>query len=109
MPLKVLAALLGFFFMAYQWELPAAAQERVTKDMLGELSSKVELQRQAYWRYASAEQEAQEDNSPERAAVYREAKIKAYDAYMELSAQLQKITLEYREQQKHKEDMELSR
>jgi hypothetical protein len=104
-----MAVLLGALVMFSSWGLPAMAQTRLTSDQLDELAAKVQTQRNAYWRFQEAEQEAQADQSPERAALYHEAKIKAYEAYMDLSAQLEKAKLEYREQHKQQDSLEITR
>ncbi|GFK93526.1 hypothetical protein NNJEOMEG_01360 [Fundidesulfovibrio magnetotacticus] len=79
---------------------PASAQGRLTSAQLEELRAKVEFQRDSYHRYDTAEQEAMAQGSPERAAVFHQAKQKAYDAYVGLNAEYQKAQMERREQQR---------
>ena len=76
------------------------AQQRVSSSSLAELANKVETQREAFYRFDSAEKEALEEGSAERAAAFKAAKAKAYEAYHALNAQLQKAQFEKREQDK---------
>jgi hypothetical protein len=76
------------------------AQQRVSSSYVEELRNKVETQRDAFYRFELAEKEALEDGSAERAAAFRDAKAKAYEAYHSLNAQLQKAQFEKREQEK---------
>lgn len=69
----------------------AKAEQRVTRDQLEELQNRLADRRNAYRRLEQAEQEALADGSPERAAVYREARAKELDSYDALNAQLQKV------------------
>jgi len=76
----------------------ALAQQRVTSGTLQELKNKLDAQRDAYYRLDMAEREAMEEGSPERAATFREAKNKAYEAYVTVNAQLQKAQMDKRAQ-----------
>jgi hypothetical protein len=76
----------------------ALAQGRMTSGALQELKNKLDDQRNAYYRLELAEREAQEDGSAERAAVFRQAKDKANEAYQALNAQLKQAEMEKRAQ-----------
>ncbi|WP_243438907.1 hypothetical protein [Fundidesulfovibrio soli] len=69
---------------------PCCAQNRITQAQLEKLADKVKAQRDAYLRFEGAEQEALQDGLAERAAVFREAKLKAKAAYLALDADLKK-------------------
>jgi len=75
----------------------ALAQKRVTSDYLRELNSRLETQRDAYYRFEMAEKDALADGSRERAEVFRKAKDKAYQEYVTLNAELQRAQMEKRE------------
>ena len=81
----VLAALL----LAPSFSQATMAQQRVTASQLAGLEQQTLEQYGAYQRFAMAEQEALEDGSKEFAQRYHEAKVKAYEAYAALDAQLQ--------------------
>jgi len=68
----------------------ALAQRRVTSDMIRELQNKVEMQRDAYYRFDTAEKDALADGMNERADAFHKAKQKAYETYVSLSAELKK-------------------
>jgi hypothetical protein len=76
------------------------AQQRVTPSHLEELKNKLDSQRDAYYRFEMAEQEALAEGSQERATIFANAKAKAYEQYVLLNAQLQKAQMEKREQDK---------
>ncbi|WP_243313906.1 hypothetical protein [Fundidesulfovibrio agrisoli] len=69
---------------------PGHAQNRITQDEIARLADKVKAQRDAYLSFENAEQEANQDGASERAAVFREAKLKAKMKFLELDADLQK-------------------
>ncbi|MFP5239609.1 MAG: hypothetical protein ACLGQW_07260 [Acidobacteriota bacterium] len=69
---------------------PGLAQNRITQDELAKLADKVKAQRDAYLSFENAEQEAAQDGHPERAAVFREAKLKARMKFLALDADLKK-------------------
>ena len=81
----------------------AAWSQVFSRDQLRELETKVEAQLNAYWRLQLAEQEAVADGSPDRAASFREAKLKAYNAYMDMNARLKKAQLDRREYEKRQD------
>lgn len=69
---------------------PGHAQNRITQDEIAKLADKVKAQRDAYLSFENAEQDATQDGEPERAAVFREAKLKAKVKFLELDADLKK-------------------
>ncbi len=75
----------------------ALAQKRVTSDYLLELQSKLQTQRDAYYRLEMAEKDASADGSPEKAELFRKAKDKAYNEYVALNAEFKKAEMEKRE------------
>lgn len=71
---------------------------RVTDTFLEELRNKVELHRNAYFRFEMAEREATGEGSEDAAAVYRQAKIKELERYYELNARLENARKAKKEQ-----------
>lgn len=74
------------------------AQQRISDAKLEELKTKLETQRDAYYRLEMAEQEAAAEGSQERASIYAAAKAKAYEKYLRQEAEFRKAQMEKREQ-----------
>jgi len=81
----------------------ACAQKTLSLDELRALEIKVEKQLTTYWHLQMLEQEALADGSPERAEDFRRSKLKTYETYMELNAQLKKAQMDRREYEKRQD------
>lgn len=77
---------------------PALAQGRISAAKLEELRAKVVFQRDSYQRFDMAEQDALAEGDQDRAAVFRQAKLKSYEAYVAVNAEYQKAQMDKREQ-----------
>lgn len=85
----IIAALLLSGFLPVQADA-ALAQKRVTSDQLLKLQNRMDAQRDAYYRFEQAEKEALAEGASDKAALYRQAKVKAHEAYTDLNGQFEK-------------------
>lgn len=72
------------------------AQSVMTTTQLSQLENQVKVQQFTYQKFEMSEREALEEGLTENAARYREAKNKAYEAYVKLQDQYQKALAERR-------------
>ncbi|WP_243361796.1 hypothetical protein [Fundidesulfovibrio terrae] len=88
------------FLLAVLTAGAALAGQRITDDDLQWLRERTENRRGAWVRLDLAEREALEEGSPERAEAFRDAKARAYEAYMALDKELRHARAAKAEQDK---------
>ncbi|GAB6038514.1 hypothetical protein JCM15519_30730 [Fundidesulfovibrio butyratiphilus] len=91
------AVFAAFVLLGSGLALPVQARDYWTREQLEKMEHKAKNQLYAYQRYEMSEREAVQDGMPEQAALYRQAKDKALEAYKHLNAQYQKALSERRE------------